>query len=117
MIKLTGITAILVGFSAPVFADFSVITDESHFFSVVEGKKLQRVLIKLNISLGGRISGSAVTQPVTGVWLWKEGYFCRSLFWGHRDLGYNCQEVSVLGDRIRFTADKGEGDYADFILR
>ena len=117
MIKRTAIIAILVGFSKPVFADFSVITDESHFFSVVEGKNLQRVFIKLNISLGGQISGSAVTQPVKGVWLWKEGYFCRSLFWGNRDLGYNCQEVSVSGDIIRFTADKGEGDYADFVLR
>ena len=38
MIKLTAIIAILVGFSAPVFADFLVITDEPHFFSVVEGK-------------------------------------------------------------------------------
>lgn len=88
-----------------------------NFFSVIEGKNLQRVFIKLNISLDGQISGSAVTRPVTGDWQWKEGYFCRSLFWGQRDLGYNCQEVSVSGKKVRFTFDEGEGAYADFTLR
>ena len=117
MLKLTALIVLFVGLSAPVFGDFTKITEESHFFSVVEGKELQRVLIKLNISLDGQISGRAVTQPITGVWLWKDGYFCRSLFWGPRNLGYNCQEVAISGDRIRFTSDKGEGDYADFVLR
>ena len=117
MIKLTALIATLVVMGVPVFADFTVISDKSEFFSMVEGKNLQRVFIKLNISLDGQISGSAATQPVTGDWLWKEGYFCRSLFWGHRDLGYNCQEVSVSGTKIRFTSDWGEGDYADFNLR
>ena len=117
MLRLTALIAILAGMSAPVFADFVVITDKSEFVSLVEGKNLQRIFIKLNISLDGQISGRAVTRTVTGDWQWKEGYFCRSLFWGQRDLGYNCQEVSLAGKKIRFTSDEGTGDYADFTLR
>ncbi len=43
--------------------------------------------------------------------------FCRDLFWGARDLGYNCQQVDVNGSRIRFTSDRGRGDSAVFRLR
>jgi hypothetical protein len=107
----------LVGLGTPTLADLSVITDKSKFVAVIKGKTLQRVFMKLNISLDGKISGRAVTRPVAGDWQWNDGYFCRSLFWGRRDLGYNCQEVSLAGRKIRFTSDKGEGDYADFILR
>ncbi len=117
MLKLTTLIVALVGLGGPVCADFVVISKKSEFFSLVEGKILQRVFIKLNISKDGQISGNAITRPVKGHWMWKQGYFCRSLFWGHRDLGYNCQEVSVSGKKIRFKSDKGEGDYADFILR
>ena len=117
MFKLTAIIATLVGMSAPSLAEFAVISNEMEFVSMVEGKDLQRVFINLNILSDGEILGSAVTKPVTGNWQWKEGYFCRSLFWGQRDLGYNCQEVSITGEKIRFTSDKGEGDYADFTLR
>jgi hypothetical protein len=117
MLKLTALIATLAGVSAPVFADFAVITDKSEFVSLVEGKSLQRVFIKLNILLDGQNLGRAVTKSVRGDWQWKEGYFWRSLFWDQRDLGYNCQEVSVAGKKIRFTSDEGEGDYADFTLR
>lgn len=117
MFKKTALIATLAWVNAPVFADFAIITDRSEFVAVVEDKYLQRIFIELNISLDGQISGSAVTRPVTGDWQWKEGYFCRSLFWGQRDLGYNCQEVSVAGKKIRFTSDEGEGDHADFTLR
>ena len=67
--------------SAPVFADFAVITDKPEFVSLVEGKNLQRVFIKLNISLDGQISGRAVTRTVTGDWQWKEAILSLS-FWG-----------------------------------
>jgi hypothetical protein len=107
----------LVGVGTPTLADLSIITDKAEFVEVIKGKTLQRVFIKLNISLDGKISGRAATRPVVGNWQWDDGYFCRSLFWGRRDLGYNCQEVSLAGKKIRFTSDKGEGDYADFTFK
>jgi hypothetical protein len=53
---------------------------------------------------------------VTGDWQWTDGYFCRTLFYGERDLGPNCQEVKVQGATVRFTSDKGQGIYAELTL-
>ena len=86
------------------------------FVEFVQGKKLTRPLIKLEVSSDGRISGRGATWDVEGNWSWQDGYFCRDLFWGGDALGYNCQEVRVNGNRIRFTSDRGAGDTAVFRL-
>jgi hypothetical protein len=115
------ITALLATFLAALMAtaasaDFAKINDESQFKAVVAGKTLKRPLVKLEVTPGGQISGIGVTWEVTGNWTWRDGYFCRDLFWGGSELGYNCQEVAVKDGRIRFTSDKGEGDHAEFRL-
>jgi hypothetical protein len=56
-------------------------------------------------------------MPVRGEWTWRDGFFCRTLVWGERDLGPNCQVVERRGERLRFIADQGGGPYADFRLR
>ena len=66
------------------------------------------------MSPDGDIRGRALGGPVNGDWRWQDGYFCRDLVWGERDLGPNCQMVEVKGNRIRFTSDFGRGDSADF---
>lgn len=90
------------------------IKDADEFANAVAEKTLKRPFIKLVVTPDGKITGRGLGTEVTGNWYWEDGYFCRDLFWGDRELGYNCQEVSRVGDQIRFQSDKGTGDYADF---
>lgn len=116
------ITALAAAFFAALTAtsaaaEFAKISDERQFTQIVSGKTLTRPLVRLQVSPSGEISGIGVTWEVTGNWSWRDGYFCRDLYWGGSDLGYNCQEVAVNDGRIRFTSDRGAGDYADFRLK
>ncbi len=98
-------------------AEMTRITSKEDFLSRVDGKTLARPLIKLFVTADGNITGSGASLPVSGDWVWKDGYFCRNLTWGKRDLGYNCQEITSEGQTIRFTSDQGKGDHADFKFR
>lgn len=101
----------------PALADFAKVQNEAQFKQIVAGKTLTRPLVKLQVSPEGTISGKGLRWPVEGSWNWQNGYFCRDLYWGGSELGYNCQEVRVRGGKIRFTSDRGKGDFADFRLR
>lgn len=90
------------------------ITDAQTFHQLVQSHHLKRAFITLEVDANGSITGTAFGRPVRGDWSWQEGYFCRTLFWGTRDLGYNCQEVRHSGDRLIFQSDRGTGDSADF---
>jgi len=95
------------------------VKDESTFRDLVGGKTLVLRLytIKLNVLGNGTIEGSALTRKVTGSWSWIDGFFCREMKWGTREIPYNCQLVEYDGTEVRFTTDKGAGDSADFVLR
>ena len=101
----------------PAAADFSRVQSESDFVNLIKGKTLTRPLVKLQVGTNGTITGTGATWPVSGKWVWKDGYFCRDLKWGGDDLGYNCQEVKASDGKIRFTSDQGRGDSAEFRLR
>lgn len=109
--------AAFLALSTAVYADFQPVKSQADFVSVVTGKKLTRPLVELRVSANGAISGTGAVWDVSGSWTWKDGFFCRTLEWGGDDLGYNCQEVEINGGKIRFTSDKGTGDFADFTLR
>jgi hypothetical protein len=81
------------------------------------GRELRRFGIRLTVTPDGTIQGRAFGTPVTGQWNWNDGYFCRDLFYGEDDLGFNCQLVQVNGETLRFTSDQGQGIYADLTLR
>ncbi|MEM9795998.1 MAG: dihydrodipicolinate reductase [Pseudomonadota bacterium] len=87
------------------------------FVTLVQDRALTRMGIALDVSGGGVIEGRAFGRPVTGDWEWRDRYFCRTLYFGQRDLGANCQTVEVRGDTLRFTLDQGRGDFADLTLR
>jgi len=102
--------------STAAVADLAKVKDGAAFMQLVEGKTLTRPLVKLVVETNGEISGVGVRWDVSGNWSWRDGYFCRDLFWGGDELGYNCQEVRADGKRIRFTSDKGQGRSAVFRL-
>lgn len=97
-------------------AEFTKVNDRAAFLSLVAGKTLTRPLINLRVTQDGRIEGMGARWEVTGNWSWRGGYFCRDLFWGGDELGYNCQEVRVNRNRLRFTSDRGNGQSAVFKL-
>ena len=103
--------------SSGVRSEYLVIKDKNTFIAAVKDKTLKRPLIRLEVTEDGKITGRAAMLSVTGQWTWEKSYFCRDLFWGSRNLGYNCQQVSRSGKKIRFTSDKGEGDFADFTVK
>lgn len=106
----------LIGFAAPSHAELAKVNEQAEFVQLVNGKTLKRPFINLTVTPDGRIEGTGASWEVTGSWSWQDGYFCRTLFWGGDDLGYNCQEVSANGDRMRFTSDQGAGRSAEFQL-
>ena len=103
--------------SAPVAAEFARVTDERQFRQIVQGRELTYPLVRLQVTPDGRIVGKGAGREVSGQWDWENGLFCRDLYWGQRELGYNCQTVEVRGNTVRFTSDEGQGDHADFRLR
>jgi hypothetical protein len=103
--------------SAVEAEEFRTVTDQNTFLDVVEGRKLTRLGIELDVLSNGQITGRAFGVPVSGAWRWQDGYFCRDLYYGERDLGPNCQVVKVNGNTVRFIADQGSGQYADLRLR
>ena len=113
---LCALSAFLV--SLPLAAQaFDKVTSRDQFLQIVSGKDLRLTGITVNVTPSGEIKGRAYGFGVQGEWQWQNGYFCRSLYWGKKDLGPNCQEVKVHGDTIRFTSDKGTGQFADLKMR
>ena len=99
-----------------VSAELAIVSSQSDFVRLIAGKTLSRPLVKIEVSEDGRILGKGARWAVTGDWMWRDGFFCRSLYWGGLGLGYNCQEVRAHEGRVRFTSDRGTGDSADFKL-
>ncbi|MFP7672116.1 dihydrodipicolinate reductase [Marivita sp. S0852] len=109
--------ATLAVFPQVAAAELKRIDSKSDFVKLVQGKTLSRPMVRLQVRPDGSITGRGVTWDVTGSWSWENGFFCRDLNWGGDDLGYNCQEVRANGREMRFTADQGAGESADFRLR
>ena len=103
--------------AAPATADFARITEEERFRQIVQDRQLTYPLVRLQVTPDGQIVGRGAGREVSGEWDWENGLFCRDLYWGERELGYNCQTVEVRGNTMRFTSDAGQGDHADFRLR
>ena len=78
--------------ASPIMASETTISERPDFESLVKDKKLERFLISLSVTGDGKIEGSAAGRDVSGDWNWIDGYFCRTLMWGERELKYNCQK-------------------------
>lgn len=115
---LVAVASATMAIGAPANAEeFDIVDTREEFISAITGKELTRMGIRLEVTESGVIEGRAFGTPVSGAWNWSDGYFCRDLYYGDRDLGSNCQQVAINADTIRFTSDFGTGDYADLRLR
>ena len=93
------------------------IREENEFINLIDGKTLNRFLIKLSVGKDGTISGTGAGIDVKGNWYWQGDYFCRSLFWGEQNLGSDCQKVELINQKLFFTADQGRGATAGFTVK
>ena len=93
------------------------IREENEFINLIDGKTLNRFLIKLSVGKDGTISGTGAGIDVKGNWYWQGDYFCRSLFWGEQNLGSDCQKVELINQKLFFTADQGRGATARFTVK
>ena len=108
---------IILALAGPVFAEsFQRVEDKDRFLQLVNEGDLTRFAIRVKVTPAGDIVGRAFGQKVSGEWAWQDGYFCRSLFWGSKEIGDNCQTVEVSGRTLRFTSDRGKGQFADLSL-
>ena len=96
---------------------FRLVSDESEFVELVNGRTLSYPGVSLRVTPDGDIVGKGLGIDVRGDWTWRGNYFCRDLTWGQREIGYNCQAVLRNGSTLRFVADQGSGRSADFRLR
>ena len=103
--------------ASQIIASETTISERPDFENLVKDKKLERFLISLSVTGDGKIEGSAAGRDVSGDWNWIDGYFCRTLMWGERELKYNCQKVTFVGRRLGFISDRGAGQSASFALR
>lgn len=107
----------LVALATPAIA-FTPVQRSDQFVALVQGKTLTRFGVSLVVGSDGTIQGRAFGRPVTGNWDWSnDGFFCREMSFGQRNIPRNCQRVLVQGTTVRFIADRGAGDQADLQLR
>ena len=117
--RIAAFVAMIFALASPVFADgYQRVDGRDRFLSVVKDRDLTRLGIRVQVTDRGQIIGRAFGRSVSGAWLWRDGYFCRDLYWGgsELDLG-NCQLVEVNGNSVRFTSDKGAGESAALRLK
>jgi len=116
LIKTLSLSAAAVSFLATsaLAEGFQRIEDENKFVNIVKDRELKRFGIRLQVDDSGQIVGRAFGQAVTGEWDWQNGFFCRDLYLGGKELDPdNCQLVEVRGNTVRFTSDMGRGDSAN----
>jgi hypothetical protein len=113
------ITALCLSLMATTVTAQETLTKKPDFLAAVAGHVLEIGLLRVQLQVleSGEITGKAFGRGVTGTWDWRDGFFCRSMTWGDRELEYNCQQVKKEGASLIFTSDKGGGRSATFSLR
>ena len=113
------IIVIFLSLMATSAAAQETLTKRSDFLNAVAANFLEIKLLRLQLKVldNGKITGKAFGRDVTGAWEWTNGFFCRSMTWGDRELENNCQQVVKDGKSLIFISDKGTGRSATFSLR
>ena len=110
--------ALAVVMAAPATAaTLQSVETKSEFESLVTGRDLTALGVRLQVSPDGNITGRAFGKNVTGSWTWQSGYFCRDLMFGAQALDPNCQAVFASDGRIRFVSDRGTGPAANLRIK
>lgn len=90
------------------------IKTEKEFRELVVGKNLVDKVSTVIVHEDGRLTGAFKAHKITGLWNWTGDTYCRTVKVGSRNLGYDCQTVSVSGDRVTFVRNNGAGRSVTF---
>ncbi len=86
------------------------ITTEKQFLEQIVGNKLVETDSWVIISSNGKVHGQGPENgEIVGNWVWQEIYYCRDIVIDDEPLPHDCQTVSMDGDTVAFTHNKGEG--------
>ena len=118
MSKFFTAAAIILALTSPALAiSGKKLNTIDEFQSRVVGKILTSsdgfVTVRKNGSIGGEVQG----KKLKGKWNWQEGYFCRSLVWGGKNMGSACQEIRVNGKSVHFIRDQGKGSATSYTIK
>ena len=85
------------------------ITTEEEYRKLVVGKRIVADWGWVRVHGDARITGLVNDKKLTGVWIWVDRFYCRTVQIGARNLGRDCQIVMIAGDKISFIRDQGNG--------
>ena len=85
------------------------IDNAADFNSAVVGKSLVNGGSWVKLSSNGTASGNIGGKPISLGWTWDGKYFCRTDINKPKGPKNQCQTVSVTGNTVAFTQDKGAG--------
>ncbi|MDD9724565.1 hypothetical protein PVV74_03755 [Roseovarius sp. SK2] len=117
--KFFAITALGVSMLAlPASAsDFERVETKAEFDRVIVGRKAVAswgwVISQPNGTVVGQVDG----EKAAGSWEWKNGFWCRTISFGSKDMPHDCQAVFHKGSTAIFIRDKGQGDQVVLTLQ
>jgi hypothetical protein len=117
MHKLAASFVAMLASATAALAEPTRVTEADEFSSGIVGRELTTLGVRLIVQPDGSITGKAFGRTVTGSWDWQQGYFCRELMYGQEPLAANCQMVTIDGNRVKFTSDRGTGQTANLRIR
>ena len=92
------------------------ITTEEEFRRIAEDKKQiaswGHVITRKDGSMRGFFNGRFISEE----WTWEGQYYCRDVTIGVKNLGYDCQVVTVSGNKITYIRNKGSGQKTTYEL-
>lgn len=112
----TAALVLYVSASSDVASGERRITTEEEFRRVVVDRKHNASWGYTINRKDGSIRGFYKGKFVSGAWSWEGEYYCRDVMIDTRDLGHDCQVVTVSGNKIVYTRKKGSGKTATFEL-
>ncbi len=96
-------------------AEAKEIRKKQQFLEALAGKKLVSGETWFVISADGKISGVGRNKAKV-VGAWNRRYWCRNVIVGDKQLPEDCQKVSIDGNQVTFTRDKGKGESGTFTI-
>ena len=118
--RVAGVAAaafvLCVSASSDVASGERRITTEEEFRRVVVDRKHNASWGYTINRKDGTIRGFYKGKFVSGEWSWEGEYYCRDVMIDLKELGHDCQVVTVSGNRIVYTRKKGSGKTATFEL-
>lgn len=114
ILKLAVVSMFMLSGSA--YAEsFKRIKTENQFKQLVVGKKLRFDKNYVTIKKNGHWSGKFWGEKLSGVWEWKNGYWCRTI--KKNSYPADCQTWSHRGKEFKLTREKGKGRSFIYVRR